>query len=697
MAWQTADLRAVARPDRVAAVARRRRSAARAVYESAGCASCHVVNGRGGVLGPELTSIGALRGAPYLRDAIVKPAAAHPPGYLVVRAVLNSGAEIRGIRVNEDVFWIHIRDAQRHGAHAAEIASSSRVDRELEGTLMPSYASRLAAGGGRRSGRVSGDAAGCEMTNRIMLRSAYRSLRQPRSWRLRRRAAAFSASCSRAGRSVADVLRHRTARTGSRRCTQINADNVARLKPVWVYQPPGTGSVECTPIVADGVMYVTSGPTSVIALDLKSGKPIWEWTRPIAASVLNLGFPRVNRGVAILDDTVYVGTLDGYLVALDAKAGIERWAVHVGENPTGHAITAAPLIVGDKVIVGISGGEAGIRGFLDAYDAKTGKQVWRFWTVPSPGEPGSEYVAGRQLGARRRRDMADRLVRSGAEAAATGAPAIPDPTGTATRARATTSTPRRSWRSTSRPARRAGTSSSRRTTSTTGTRTRSRCSSTREIGGQPRSARRHGEPQRLLLRARSQDRRVPGRHPVREADLGEGPRRARPADRDSRHGAVGERHAGLPEPAGLDQLVEPVLQPRRPACSTCRCARWDRSTSRPASSTSRGPTTPAAARSGSTKNRGAPSARSTSRPGKQAWDFRLPSPPWAGVMSTAGGLVFGGSNEGNFFALDAKSGKPLWQFQTGGQIRSGPMSFLAGDKQHVAVAGGHAIFVFALD
>ena len=83
--------------------------------------------------------------------------------------------------------------------------------------------------------------------------------------------------------------------------------------------------------------------------------------------------------------------------------------------------------------------------------------------------------------------------------------------------------------------------------------------------------------------------------------------------------------------------------------------------------------------------------------GKLTWDFRLPSPPWAGVMSTAGGLVFGGSNEGNFFALDAKSGKPLWQFQTGGAIRSGPMSFLAGDKQHVAVAGGHAIFVFALD
>ena len=94
---------------------------------------------------------------------------------------------------------------------------------------------------------------------------------------------------------------------------QISTDNVAKLRPAWVYQPPGTGSVEATPVVANGIMYVTSGPTMVAALDLKSGKSIWEWTRPIAPSVLNLGFPRVNRGVAILDNMVYVGTLDGYL------------------------------------------------------------------------------------------------------------------------------------------------------------------------------------------------------------------------------------------------------------------------------------------------------------------------------------------------------------------------------------------------
>jgi alcohol dehydrogenase (cytochrome c) len=101
-----------------------------------------------------------------------------------------------------------------------------------------------------------------------------------------------------------------------------------------------------------------------------------------------LGFPPVNRGVAILDETVFVGTLDAHLVALDAKSGTVRWNVKVADNATGHAITSAPLVIKDKVVIGISGGEAGIRGFLDAYDAATGQRAWRFWTVPGEGEPG---------------------------------------------------------------------------------------------------------------------------------------------------------------------------------------------------------------------------------------------------------------------------------------------------------------------
>jgi len=115
-----------------------------ALYASAGCGGCHVIAGRGTMLGPELTSIGALRGLSHLRESIVNPAAAHPPGYLVVRATTNTGREIRGIRLNEDVFWIHIRDAGG-AVHVLLKSDLSKLDRELEATLMPSYASRFSA------------------------------------------------------------------------------------------------------------------------------------------------------------------------------------------------------------------------------------------------------------------------------------------------------------------------------------------------------------------------------------------------------------------------------------------------------------------------------------------------------------------------------------------------------------------------
>ena len=132
--------------------------------------------------------------------------------------------------------------------------------------------------------------------------------------------------------------------------TQISTANVASLRPVWMYQPPGTGPLEGTPIVANGIMYVTSGPAAVVALSVKSGRPVWQWSRPISGSVLNLGFPRVNRGVAILDETVYRG--DARRVSRRAgcaQRNSERWTVNVGDNATGHSITAAPLVADGKM------------------------------------------------------------------------------------------------------------------------------------------------------------------------------------------------------------------------------------------------------------------------------------------------------------------------------------------------------------
>jgi len=175
---------------------------------------------------------------------------------------------------------------------------------------------------------------------------------------------------------------------------QITRENVARLTPAWIYQVRRTGIVETSPIVADGVMYITEPPSTVTALDVRSGRPLWTYSPTIPTDVIVIGSPPVNRGVAILDDTVFVGTVHGHLIALDAKSGAVRWNIAVDDNKFGYYVTSAPLALAGRIIVGVSGAEAGIRGFLDAYDPKTGTRVWRTHTIPAPGEAGSDTWSG---------------------------------------------------------------------------------------------------------------------------------------------------------------------------------------------------------------------------------------------------------------------------------------------------------------
>jgi len=170
---------------------------------------------------------------------------------------------------------------------------------------------------------------------------------------------------------------------------QIHRENASKLRVKWVYQMPTTLTVETTPLVVDDVMYISEPPSNVVALDAATGRPFWRYRRVLPAQI-NVCCGQVNRGVAVLGDRVFVGTVDAHLVALDAKTGAVLWDVEVAQHRTGHAITVAPLALKDMIICGISGGEYGIRGFLDAYEAATGKRRWRFWTVPEPGQPGAD-------------------------------------------------------------------------------------------------------------------------------------------------------------------------------------------------------------------------------------------------------------------------------------------------------------------
>ena len=174
---------------------------------------------------------------------------------------------------------------------------------------------------------------------------------------------------------------------------QLDRSNVRNLEMKWILPNQVFGAWQSTPLVVDGVMYVTQRPNDVLAVDAKTGRVFWLY-RYTPSPDARVCCGSNNRGVAILGDALFMGTLDGRLVAIDTKTGKANWNVAVGDPKLGYSLTMAPLIVKDKVLVGVGGGEYGIRGFVAAFDAKTGREVWRFYTVAAPGEPGGETWKG---------------------------------------------------------------------------------------------------------------------------------------------------------------------------------------------------------------------------------------------------------------------------------------------------------------
>jgi alcohol dehydrogenase (cytochrome c) len=175
--------------------------------------------------------------------------------------------------------------------------------------------------------------------------------------------------------------------------TQINPGNVRNLELEWILPNQVFGAWQSTPLVVDGIMYLTQRPNDVLAVDAKTGRVFWQY-RYANSPDARVCCGANNRGVAILGDTLYMGTLDAHLVAIDRTTGRSLWDVPVGDPKLGYSITMAPLIVKDKVLVGSGGGEYGIRGFIAAFDARTGKEAWRFHTIPGPGEKGHETWGG---------------------------------------------------------------------------------------------------------------------------------------------------------------------------------------------------------------------------------------------------------------------------------------------------------------
>lgn len=168
---------------------------------------------------------------------------------------------------------------------------------------------------------------------------------------------------------------------------------VKKMKVAWSFPTGTTGQFETSPVIYGGVMYVTTSYNRLFALDAKTGELLWRYDYKLPAGLKVCCGP-VNRGVAISGDLVLMVTLDAHLMALDRRTGDVKWDIEIIPYKDGFSSTSAPLIVGDKVITGIAGGEYGVRGFFDAYEVATGKRLWRHYTVPVAGEPGAESWAG---------------------------------------------------------------------------------------------------------------------------------------------------------------------------------------------------------------------------------------------------------------------------------------------------------------
>ena len=174
---------------------------------------------------------------------------------------------------------------------------------------------------------------------------------------------------------------------------QITAKNVAQLRAQWIFHPANSNNLEVTPVVVDGLMLVTSA-NDAFALDAQTGRLIWHYARPVTEGLIDDAAQHHNRGVGLWHSRVYLETDNAHLLCVDVRSGHLLWDVAYTDGNRNYGATSAPLVVKDKVIVGTSGGDDGVRGFVAAYDAETGKEAWRFWTIPGPGEFGAASWPG---------------------------------------------------------------------------------------------------------------------------------------------------------------------------------------------------------------------------------------------------------------------------------------------------------------
>ena len=503
---------------------------------------------------------------------------------------------------------------------------------------------------------------------------------------------------------------------------EVTPSNVTDLEQKWVYQTSVMGSWQSTPLVVDGVMYLTQRPNDIVALDARTGRVFWVYHYPTPSGQRSCCRSN-NRGVAILGNTLFMATLDAHVVAIDATTGGELWDVEVADMELAYAFTLAPLAIKDKVIVGTGGGDRGIRGFIVALDADTGEEAWRFYTIPGPGEPGHETWEDCPPNSAEFCDP-DAWAHGGGAVWLTGSY---DPELNLTYWGV--GNPGPDFNRAQRPGDNLYTSSVVALDADTG-----------ELRwhfqftpGDPydydavqipvlADIQRNNTDFKVMLWANRNGfyyvlDRATGRFlqgvpfvTVNWADQLDDS--GRPIETPQPPGAP-----TFPGVSGGTNWYSPSYSPNTelfyiPAwedyASMFDGGQWqDYVAGR--SFTGGRPTTYAAAPDAPT----VPVARGpvndwtdaaghgsvvalNALSGEQQWKFEMTDVITSGILTTASNLLFTGARSGYFQALDAQSGELLWKASLGGQIASGPMTYEVDGKQYVAVIAGHSLSVFAL-
>jgi alcohol dehydrogenase (cytochrome c) len=492
---------------------------------------------------------------------------------------------------------------------------------------------------------------------------------------------------------------------------EITPGNVTKLESKWVLQDEVMGAWQSSPIVVDGIMYVTQRQNDVMAVDARTGRVFWQYRyTPAPDSRVCCGAN--NRGVAILGDTLYLGTLDAHLIAIDAKNGRPLWNKAIADVKLAYSITMAPLIVKDKVIVGVGGGEYGIRGFIAAYDAKTGDEVWRFNTIPQPGEPGSQSWSG------------DAWKSGGGSVWVTGSY---DPDLNLTYWGI--GNPGPDWNPAQRPGDNLYTDSVVALDVDTGKLTW-HFQFTPNDGNDYDSvqvpvladANWQGRPTKMMLWANRNGYfyvldRTTGKFllgtPFVKVNWASG------LDANGRPNAT-MQPPGMPTYPGNQggtNWFPPSYSPRTGLFyfsaweNYASVYRRETATFTPGRNFSGGSPsvlTPVPGAPGIGIGRRSPINNWTDAVGNGAivaMDPQTGQPKWtfeefdvteAGILTTASDLLFTGGREGYFQALDARTGKLLWHVSLGGQIAMAPITFQVGGKQYVSVISGSTLVTFAL-